>query len=329
MHVAHLLFASDASATSWIACRHAATLAKAFGARVTVLFVDDSESIHYLDSPAARRYVRRYFELVRERLRTSVAMLRAANVVTRQVELSGAAADAIPEWAVQNGVDLIMLTRHHERSDGRPLGSTTRAVLRRARVPVLVLQDTADQPADDVRYERILACSDLSRDSAEGLHEAKALAARLGAHLTVVHTYTVPTWMLLVDAAEQEKGWPSWHGEALRRRWTIAFDRWLDGANAGPVDRILVEGASPAHGIAGAITGAAAEGHPYDLVTIPTHGRGAVAARFLGSTTSDVLGRVTVPVLVYPRAWLHRGLLTSRRALPPVDRAEQDKHPLP
>ncbi len=304
MHLRHILVASDASRTSTAACPHAAALALAFGARVSVVFVDEAGQSPYVDTAAARRHVQRYYELVRGRLADSIALLTAMGVESPElVELTGEPAPALVSWATENAVDLIVLVRHNAPAEHRPLGSTTRAVLRRAALPVLVLNDAAEAAADRVGYARVLACTDLSRDSAAGLRQAADLANGLGADLHVVHGFQTPGWMRLVDAVDPDRDRP-WHADALQRRWSEALKRWTDGVNVGPLTRQAVWSEDPASAVLRVLSVAGSRGADMDLITIPTHGKGAVAEFFLGSTTEAIIRSSPVPVLVFPRPWL-------------------------
>ena len=203
-------------------------------------------------------------------------------------------------------MDLIIVTRHAGRVTGRPLSSTTREVLRKSPVPVLVLNDAAETGADRVGYQRILACSDLSSDSEHGLREARSLADLFDAELHVVNGYATPQWIQLVDASDMAAGGMPWHALALKRRWHAALQRWVAGVNVGTLALHVRAGADPADAVIATLRAADEEGAGFDLVTIPTHGKGAVAERFFGSTTDAVIRRSEVPVLVYPRHWLHR-----------------------
>ena len=308
MRLNHILMCSDAAETSGLACAHVALLAKAFGARVTVLFVDESDPSGFRDTPSAREYVARYNELVQLRLSQHIALLQAMGVSAQLVELAGEVPSTLMSWANDNAVGMMVLERHGHRSDGRPLGSTTRAVTRDAKLPVLVLSDQGDELPDAASYRRILACTDLSRDSLVGLHESAALAMVLGCELAVVHTYDTPSWGRLLDKAdpaETDYERP-YNGESLRARWMTALERWTEGANVGELHLFTQRCASAPEGILAAAEQATRDGWPVDLITIPTHGKSATVERFLGSTTAGLLARSATPILVYPRAWLQR-----------------------
>jgi nucleotide-binding universal stress UspA family protein len=135
MHLRHILVACDASETSANACPHAAALADIFQARVGLVFMDTAETGPYVETEAARGYLARYYDLVRLRLEQNATLLRAIKASVERVELVGDPAGALLHWADENAVDLMVLIRHAARADNRAVGSTTRAVLRKAKVP--------------------------------------------------------------------------------------------------------------------------------------------------------------------------------------------------
>jgi nucleotide-binding universal stress UspA family protein len=136
----------------------------------------------------------------------------------------------------------------------------------------MVLNDVAEASANRVGYRRILHCTDLSRDSTLGVRHAASLTTLLEAELHVIHAFSPPARIQLVDALDTQAGGRPWHFIALHLEFVARCDR---------------------------------DGSPMDLITVATHGKGAVAERFMGSTTDVLIRRAAVPVLVSPRAWLN------------------------
>lgn len=154
-------------------------------------------------------------------------------------------------------------------------------------------------------YRRILHCTDLSRDSTLGVRHAASLTTLLEAELHVIHAFSPPAWIQQVDALDTLAGGRPWHFIALHKRWRDAVNRWLASADVGTVQSHVQVGAGPAEAILEFIARCDRDESPMDLITVATHGKGAVAERFMGSTTDVLIRRAAVPVLVSPRAWLN------------------------
>jgi nucleotide-binding universal stress UspA family protein len=142
------------------------------------------------------------------------------------------------------------------------------------------------------RVRHLVAPVDFSDSSSRALEAAAALAARLGATLTVLHVYGV-RWMAAYAPGAPEL--PSValtedDREALRRE----LDRFVD-RHAVPRDRVttaLREGA-----VVEEILAAAGGMQPADLLVIGSHGRTGVGRMVLGSVAERVLRGARCPVL--------------------------------
>ncbi len=136
-----------------------------------------------------------------------------------------------------------------------------------------------------------LVATDFSPKSRTALAEARALARRSGAALTLVHVR--PSSDVRAAVAEERGDLLRGKRGALRARLADHYARKL-GRLARPGERTLVLPGVPEL----AICREAARG--YDLIVMGKRGLGAISSLFLGSVAQRVLARSPVPVLVVP-----------------------------
>lgn len=138
---------------------------------------------------------------------------------------------------------------------------------------------------------RYLVATDFSPKSRRALAEARALARRTGAELTLAHVR--PSSDVRAAVAEERGDLLRSPAGTLKARVAEHYDRRL-GRLAGAGERVLVLTGVPEL----ALCREAARG--YELVVMGKRGRGAISSLFLGSVTQRVLARCPVPVLVVP-----------------------------
>ena len=144
MKIGHILAATDLSQDSLGCIAPVADLARSVGARITLLHVlEVHEAIPHgaglaprlseFDAPATS-------EAARERLEERAKAFGPGVDIRVEMVVSGDTAEEITSYAEANDVDLIAVATHG-RTGFRHLvmGSVTEAVVRRSRVPVLVL----------------------------------------------------------------------------------------------------------------------------------------------------------------------------------------------
>jgi nucleotide-binding universal stress UspA family protein len=144
-------------------------------------------------------------------------------------------------------------------------------------------------------FKKILCPIDFSDTSRAALETAVALAGQLGAELTLLHVYqmpsvTLPDGFMVAGAEEMAR---------LSRDVDEAMQKWRADAEAQGATRLRTEtaiGATHAE-----IERIAAAGG-YHLVVMGTHGRTGLAHALLGSTAEKVVQRASCPVVtVRPR----------------------------
>ena len=141
---------------------------------------------------------------------------------------------------------------------------------------------------------RFLVGIDFSAGSRRALTEARALARRSGATLTLAH---VRPFSDIRAAVVEERGeLVRAGGPSLSREIAAHYARRLAAwAHEADGDRTLLLRGAPDL----ALTREARRG--YALLVVGGRGRNAVSSVFLGSTAQRVLARSTIPVLVVPK----------------------------
>ncbi len=234
-----------------------------------------------------------------------VDRLRHQDIAARAVVHCGAPATVVLEVADDQGVDLIVMCTHGRSGIGRWLyGSVADSVLRRSRLPVLLVPATCDRALDGSPRPRILVALDESDLSAAALVPAADLARAMDAEIVLLRVverrdygmYEGATAGLIDRSAEGR-------AEAQRRLEAIADELRMAGQDARA--RALV-----GHPVS-AITAAARE-EGASILVMATHGRGGLARLVLGSVATGTLQRADVPVLlVRPAPVTHSAVVTS------------------
>jgi len=186
MTTRRIVLAIDASLPSLEAARTAAELARALGAELVGVFVEDLNLLRLAALPFAREVrVPDGSEHVLEQARLE-AELRALAAWAR-AELARAATAAHVRWsfevrraalpeavlAAAGESDLLVLGSHGHAARGRP-GSTARAAAKRSTRPVLL------HPRGAAGGRGILLAHDLSGDAQRAEASAEALASHMG-----------------------------------------------------------------------------------------------------------------------------------------------------
>ena len=138
-------------------------------------------------------------------------------------------------------------------------------------------------------YRRILCATDFHDRTRHALESATALAARGGAHLTLVHVLPVP-----------RSGWPeiapeARFAESLHRLAEANLADWKRAAEVlrgQPIDAVLLEGV-PWERI---VKQASAEGS--DLIVVGAHGASGLERVYFGATAERVVRHAPCQVLV-------------------------------
>lgn len=291
------LFATDLSPETVPHLRHAMRLAQQFDAKVT-LFHAVLPRAMVVD--ATTTPVRVQFDdvaLSRETLQRLASTLATWRPVDVEVTEASDARRATLAAAERIGATMIVLASHGRSGLERAvLGSTAEQILRRARVPVLLLTDRMVLHADDAPQQGpIVVATDLSPIAIAAHRPAAELAHRLGRPMT---------WLSVLPLREP----PAYGGGAaaamppsdpqLRCREHRALLRHhaVETGCDQPVEVLaLIDDDVP-----GAIVRAARE-LDASLLVLATHGRRGVARLLVGSVAEQVVRHATVPVACMPR----------------------------
>ncbi|MFV0680896.1 universal stress protein [Ottowia sp.] len=145
----HILVPIDGSATSLRAIDKATSLAKAFGSKVTALYVIDPYPFTGVGADFALGQDQ-YLDAAKSEANAAMeaARVQAQNVgatIDSLVTEAHTAWRGIIDTATQLGVDLLVMGSHGRRGlEKLVLGSVTQSVLAHTRITTLVVRDAAD-----------------------------------------------------------------------------------------------------------------------------------------------------------------------------------------
>jgi nucleotide-binding universal stress UspA family protein len=182
----------------------------------------------------------------------------------------------LAERAARYHATLVVLGRRRHGPLARALGgSTAHYLVRTLQIPILVGSSSA--------IKRILVAVDVSATAEPTLHQARRLAARLGADLRVLHAVSPVRYTQVVPRAPDRK--------LLERQSVEAFERLATELGVAESERTVRRG-SPEAEIA-----AEAARWKADLVVVGSQGKGFVDRLLIGSTTEWLLDRLTTASL--------------------------------
>ena len=292
-----ILCGVDFSDTSRQALVRAAAMARRFGARSSVVAVNDPLLV---DATAAAYSKDILHSETSRALREFVAeTLGEAAVSSSELIVEvGPPAPTILSVAHRLGVDLVVVGTHGLSGYRKVFfGSVTQSLLRQTDVRVLV-SPPAEGAESQARAEPsgvVLAPVDLSDGSVENVRPAAALADALGAGLVLMHVVPRVRGLPFLEdsiAAHHERA------SALARERLATLS--ASAADSAPAVDIVVSVGDPADEIAGLAKARAAQ-----LVVMGLQTRQAFGPR-PGSIAYRVLCLAAVPVLVLPAGEPHR-----------------------
>lgn len=295
IQVARVLCGVDFSPCSEHALKHAAAVARWYGAQLRTLHVfalaPPVAMLPPLASPPP------LFTLTAADRQQVLAHLRqlgagagsgsAEPVLRESPNVAAEIVDQALEWPA----DLVVLGSHgHSGLTRLVLGSVAEKVIRLVKCPVLVVPElaTGPVPPGDVKFDRILCAVDFSAGSLAALAYALSLGAEAGARVTVLNTIE---W-LAEPAASFIAG-----EEELRARAEADHRQKLDALippavrDYCEVETTVVEGRAAREILRQAAT------RQSDLIVMGRQGRGALDLAVFGSNAQDVIRRATCPVL--------------------------------
>jgi nucleotide-binding universal stress UspA family protein len=241
--------------------------------------------------------------LVREEQEYVEALARSVGadhgVATMSALLDGPVASAIARYSRENGIDLIVMSTHGHGGFRRTwLGSTADRLLRRLRVPVLLIR-----PVDSVtpvrahgEFHDVLVALDGDTAAERALEAAAELPFAEGARCTLLRVAQVPILpgsSYIPDTARDNRA-------QLEERTREAGEYLAEIAvEASRSWDVVHQHVIAAHRTADTILDEA-DGTGADLIVVGTHARGHLGRAVLGSVADKVIRGATVPVLVFP-----------------------------
>ena len=299
MSTPHILVPTDLSPASCSAFPHAAGLARALGGHITLIHVDNISNIDLSlwDSSTSRAQLREELEQRRRILKSHQEVLTGMGANVKVDIIAGQPGNALLKYVKQGQVDFIVISKQGSGLLDRLLiGSVTKKLVQRSPVPVLFIEGspspTFDKPA---RYRTILNATDFSEDSRQGLLATLDLATMIDAKVTLTHIVQPP----VLGVAPVKLMLPPESTKSVCEYYQGELEQMVHGLPSQRLSLHVEVGLPVAQTIA-----QLADDWEVDLITVPSHGKGALIGALVGSTTQRLIKLTHRPVLVFPPAYL-------------------------
>ena len=287
LEIRAILCPIDFSEFSIMAYRHALSLAAHYRAKLVAQHVVElwrHPSASFAPSASLyHEYCQSLCGRGMEQLQQFVKDHAHNEVQPKLVVVVGIAPDAILSFAQAEKSDVIVMGTHGLRGfDRLMLGSVTDRVMRRAPCPVLAVREPphdSEAAGQERHLDRILACTDFSKNPERDLNYAISTTAEYDAELTLLHVLEeVPRPAKreeVIDATTKQLDKlipPEWR-KTLKIKTAVRIGK--------PYQQIIQF----------------AQQEQSDLVTMGVRGRGALDVAVFGSTTYRVMQLGPCPVL--------------------------------
>lgn len=294
LRFAQILVATDLSVASRAAYGHAVAFARAFGAGITVLHVDESDAAAAGVPELAQERELASEERGREMERV-VANFEALGLKSKVEQAEGNAYREILERAETAAYDLLVMAKHGVRENNPGLmGTTAERVMHNAHLPVVMAYNSEPSFGHVASYERFAVSTDYSEDSRFGIRRVLDLAESFDAQVEVLHAIT-----LGADPPGSATSRQAWRASYAEAQLAHLNERLADEiGNPRAVGRIHAGLRVPETVIAGALQAQS------DLLCVPTHGKGAIRRAIFGSIADRVMRIAPLPSMIMPRQWL-------------------------
>lgn len=291
-----LLLATDGSRGSAIAADYAFSLARSWGASLTVMNVLEFQPGLDPENSVNQLYLT---ELMKQATNELIEL--KARAVDRGISAHTRIATGIPSEevlsaAVEDTPDLIVVgTRGRSGLKHVLLGSTAERIIRGAPCPVLAVraQPYGEEQAvgsrrDPTHLERILVPVDFSDCSLDALEYAALVAQRSKASLQLLHVLEPISYGLDFTLPHKAKR------DSIKAGHTKRLSDLVSAlTSAGILSEFLMLGGLPTDSILDA-----ARKQPADLIVMGTHGRRGLSHALFGSIAESVLRKSSCPVLM-------------------------------
>ena len=298
----NIIVGTDLSASAKQAYPFAAGIAQRLRATIILVHVDELMEFGFHTAAELNDNLERLAQARQSCLEEAEDIFRSAKLDVTIETREGTPSEQILLAADDHDADMVIVAKQGVRGIERLLlGSTTRRLVRGARRPTMVIPvETANKPLTSIAsFRRLLAPTDFSDMAQQGLEYTADLAGQLSAELNIVHVLKLPTVISPIPG-ESMMLVP----EELRGRMEEDANERLEkvvaGLNYSKAEIQILISFSVAEALADEAEKSA------DLIVVPSHGKGAIKATVLGSTTEELVKRSTKPVLVLPPDILKR-----------------------
>ncbi|MCA9669518.1 MAG: universal stress protein [Myxococcales bacterium] len=285
--MASVIIATDLGDLAPIGYRYGELFAAALELSVALVHVDESAE---LKLPGGEELLAQYREDVRAMQLRAIGDA-SADLAARSIRVEYTELCEGPVWrqvlrvAHEQGGQLVIASKP---TDSRIAGSTALRLARHSDVPLLIVDAASETRAPEaIDVGRLIVPLDLSDHTAKALVPALELGRAFGADVVAAHVLSQQIQPSLVSSEGFEAA--THLQAALGQRAEQRLQ-----AIAGGTDSVLLSG-SVAHALD------AFADQPDDMFVVSSHGRGALTAVLLGSTTETLLRATRRPVLIYPR----------------------------
>lgn len=288
----HILACINEASCAQAVLTHAAAVAKAAGARMTVL--------HVLASPAtlATKEPTDPVEWAQRHCATTAhlheLLSRLGDLHAEVVIVDGPPAERICAWAYDNFADLLVLGRGGEGdAPGDELGDTARRIIKIANASVLLVPEELPDGAP-INYRKLLVPLDGSFRSECALPLGLEIAAAHGAEIILVHAAPAFDFIegdLLNAEAILLRDQLHDHNERAARQYLSRLRSRLPTLQATGIRLV------PSGDARRALARTAMEEHA-DLLVLSATGKGAHAEMAVGGMADYLINRLKIPVLL-------------------------------
>ena len=298
--IARILCPIDFSECSELALKHAAAVARWYGAHLRVLHVfavapPVSMLPPLASPPPAFTLTADDRQQVLNHMRQLAARACGHDTAELVVQESGNVAVEIHDQALAWPADLLVMGNHgHSGVTRLVLGSVAEKVLRIANSPVLVVPHHAATPVPpgDIEFDRILCAIDFSKGSLAALSYALSLGAEAGAHVTLLNTIEMPPELRETPMSHDL------NVDTVRARAEASQLERLEALIPFAVRDYCAVESTVVEGKASREILRQAAARQCDLIVMGVQGRSAMSLAVFGSNAQDVIREAKCPVLL-------------------------------
>ena len=307
MSASHIAVCTDLSDASRRAFPPAASIARAFSARLSLVHLAERPGVpafasHGIGPPNLPAELASYFESLETRLGDLIRTDSTFDGIDAHARLlRNTGFESLTEFLKEEDVSLLVLTTHGYTGAKRfVFGSFASKVMHSAQCPVLVLREGASEVSAEDSFgadtegtvpKRIFVATDLTPRSDPAFDLACSWARRFDSRVLVHFVVEKPTGIVAYPKFMLEGWWD--HERQLRDESGQKLTKLLAENAEGLDARYIVTSGEPAEEILREIDDFRA-----DLVILGTHGRSGFENFMLGSVVQKVIGRARCSALI-------------------------------